>query len=229
MKKIVIMISCIATILVGCNNAGSSVEKLKEITYESINGHDYVDLGLPSGTKWATCNVGANAIEEYGDYYAWGETTTKSSYTDDNCSTNRWRGGVEVHDIGGNPIYDVARDKWGSSWRLPTFSEANELDDECTWEYTTLNGINGAKVTGPNGNSIFLPAGGLRYYSRPGSECGEGKSGNFWTSTTYDERMKKEASCLYFYPEKWDGDVTVRYGLIGRERYMGYSVRPVSD
>ena len=91
-------------------------------------GHEWVDLGLPSGVKWATCNVGASDPWEYGDYFAWGETSPKSEYTKENSKTyNRNMG-----DISGNPNYDAARANWGGSWRIPTKKEFHELGTECT-------------------------------------------------------------------------------------------------
>ncbi|MBR4119245.1 MAG: InlB B-repeat-containing protein [Bacteroidales bacterium] len=121
---------------------------------DKYNGHGYVDLGL--SVKWATCNVGAESPEDYGDYYAWGETTTKSSYTSSNYTYSS------------NPTSlplsaDAARVNWGGSWRMPTIYEQEELinTNNCTWTWTTQNGVNGYKVTSKkNGNSIFLPAAG---------------------------------------------------------------------
>ena len=101
------------------------------------NGYGYVDLGL--SVKWATYNVGANSPEEYGNYYAWGETTTKTSYTEENCSTY----GKSIGSIAGNSTYDVARALWGGGWRLPTKEEFEELRDRCTWNWTTYKGVNG--------------------------------------------------------------------------------------
>ena len=121
-----------------------------------INGHEYVDLGL--SVRWATCNVGANNPEDYGDYYAWGETKTKKEYTEENCETYK-----NIGDIKGTSR-DVAHVRWGSPWRMPTEEESQELIDNCDWEWTTLNGVEGSKVTSrKNGNSIFLPAAGWRY------------------------------------------------------------------
>ena len=127
-------------------------------TTGTINGYEWVDLGLPSGLKWATCNVGAYSPEQYGEYYAWGMTTTPpdNNYSDDNCSTY----GVEMSDISGNAQYDVARNKWGSTWRMPTRTEFEELIGYCTWTWSTQGDINGYMVTGNNGNHIFLPAAG---------------------------------------------------------------------
>lgn len=151
-----------------------------EETTGTTNGHEWVDLGLPSGVKWATCNVGASLPGEYGDYYAWGETETKDSYDSYNCSTMY----VPMDDISGNPQYDVARKEWGDSWRMPTYEEQEELLNNCSWELTTENGFNGYKVTGPNGNSIFLPAAGYRYGTTLNFD---GYYGGYWSSKPHDD------------------------------------------
>ena len=182
----------------------------------TLNGHDWVDLGLPSGLKWATCNVGASSPEGYGDYYAWGETTTKSSYTKDNSTTY----GKEMSDIGGNVTYDVARKQWGSSWRLPTQAEFEELldEDNCTWEWTTQSGVNGYKVTSKvNGKSIFLPAAGMR----AGQLFDDGSRGIYWSSTPHVIVTTGSVYCLSF--DSGDHDM----GLTDRQ--LGRSVRPVTE
>ena len=137
--------------------------------------HEYVDLGLPSGTLWATCNVGATAPEEYGDYFAWGETEPKEEYTWESyqwcngsdttltkyCTNSIWGyqdftdGKVEL-----DPEDDAAYANWGSSWRMPTVEQLNELIDNCSWTWTARNGVYGRLFTGPNGNTLFLPAAG---------------------------------------------------------------------
>ena len=177
----------------------------------TINGHEYVNLGL--SVKWATCNVGASSPEDYGDYYAWGETTTKSSYNEGNSSTY----GKSMGSIDGDSIYDVARAKWGGSWRLPTKDEFQELVDRCTWTWTTYEGVNGYKVTGPNGNSIFLPAAGWRYGTSLGNE---GSLGYYWSATP-DESGPDGAYYLLFID-----DDRFTYWLY---RHYGRSVRPVSQ
>jgi hypothetical protein len=136
---------------------------------------EYVDLGLPSGTLWATCNVGANSPEEYGDYFACGETEPKEEYTWENyqwcngsdttltkyCTNSIWGyqdftdGKVEL-----DPEDDAAYANWGSSWRMPTVEQLNELIDNCSWTWTARNGVYGRLFTGPNGNTLFLPAAG---------------------------------------------------------------------
>lgn len=192
-----------------------------------------VDLGLPSGLKWATCNVGASKPEEYGDYYAWGETTTKNDYS---WETYKWCKEIELStdfsitkyciDIYGivdnktvlDPEDDVAHVKWGGSWRMPTTEEINELDENCTWKWTTYNGVNGQLVTGSNGNSIFLPAAGYREGTYLNSR---GWNGEYWSATLSDER-----SYFAYYLGFGDSNGCV-WDII--QRYFGYTVRPVTE
>ena len=201
----------------GIEIALEAIDKLKrKILEESnckINGHEYVDLGLPSGLKWATCNVGANSPEEYGDYYAWGETETKDEYTEENSYTY----GVKMNDISGDPKYDVARKKWGDNWRMPTYYEMEELIDLCFWEWKTKNGINGYKVTGWNHNSIFLPAEGVRCES---SLDGDGNTGFYWSAKPF-ENNNRGAYYLLFCSGIKD--------MLPTDRIKGLSVRPVSE
>ncbi len=176
-----------------------------------INGHGYVDLGL--SVKWATCNVGASSPSDYGDYYAWGETSTKSSYTEENSKTY----GRSMGSIAGDPEYDAARANWGGTWRLPTASEIDELVNKCTRTWTTQGGHNGYKVTGPNGNSIFLPAAGWRYGA---SLLGAGGYGNYWSAPPYGDGADRACSLVF------SGDAFHRgWGY----RVAGLSVRPVSE
>lgn len=202
-----------SSLFVSCGN------KKSDTTVSSSNNrictiNEYVDLGLPSGLKWATCNVGASSPEDYGDYYAWGETTTKSSYTTENSTTR----GKQMSSIAGNPTYDVACKKWGSPWRLPTKAEFQELIDNCTWEWSTRNGHSGYKVTSKkNGNSIFLPAAGWRYGT---SSRDQGSGGDYWSATP-DESSAGNAYSLGF-------DEGLRRTFLDR-RYGGFSVRPVSE
>ena len=121
-----------------------------------------IDLGLPSGTKWACCNVDASKPEEDGGYYAWGETTTKSEYS---WKTYKLCDGTEesCHNFEKSfysTQYDVAHVKWGAPWQMASLDDIMEFEDECKSEWTTVNGVKGRRFTGPNGCSIFLPAAG---------------------------------------------------------------------
>ena len=140
-----------------------------------INGHEYVDLGL--SVKWATCNVGASSPEEYGDYYAWGETETKPLYDEGNSETYN----EDILNIE-NTKRDVAHVKWRGTWRMPTRAEMKKLLSHCTWTWTTLNSVNGYKVTGKNGKSIFIPAAGSWEGLSPSSV---GSSGRYWSSEAF--------------------------------------------
>ena len=194
------------------------------------NGHEYVDLGLPSGVLWATCNVGADSPEDYGDYFAWGETTPKSTYdwstykwcngsydTQTKYCTNSYLGTVDNKTIL-ELSDDAANANWGGDWMMPTMYELNELrdTDNCTWTWTTQNGVNGYKVTSKSiGNSIFLPAAG----GRNGSDLyNAGSYGYYWSSSLCPSNSDY-AYFLYFSSDyiSWNGYY----------RNYGRSVRPV--
>ncbi len=188
--------------------------------------HEYVDLGLPSGTLWATCNVGANSPEDYGDYFAWGETEPKSEYSwstykygSDRDKLTKYCGdsdyGVVDNKTVLDPSDDAATVNRGSAWRMPTLDEIKELYDNCTWTWITVNGVRGQLVTGPNGNSIFLPAAGCRDDS---GLSYAGSDGYYWNSSLFSDRLS-DAYHLYF-------DSGVVYWNI-HYRCFGQSVRPV--
>ncbi|MBR5324217.1 MAG: hypothetical protein IKV14_05330, partial [Muribaculaceae bacterium] len=206
---------------------------------EKYNGHEYVDLGLPSGLKWATCNVGATTPEGYGDYFAWGETSPKTTY---NWNTYKYCNGTEtsmtkycVESYFGGSYGtvdnkttlelsdDAARVNWGGSWRMPTRAEYKELLDtsNCSWTWTTQNGVNGRKVTSKkNGKSIFLPAAGRRY---EGSLNYAGSDGYYWSSSL-DALFSSNADKLYFD----SSDVQSVYFVVDG-RFSGKSVRAVCE
>ena len=212
------------------DNGGGNGDDDDEPTTGTINGHEWVDLGLPSGLKWATCNVGASSPEDYGNYYAWGETTTKSTYTKDNSLTyelNESQLQSQGYiDGSGNltPSHNAATANWGGSWRMPTETELEELKNKCTWTWTTQNGVNGCKVMGPNGNSIFLPAAG----HRSGSSLKlDGYHGDYWSSTPnddYDVSFSDDggAYSLDFY-DGFEGVNWYDY------RSVGLTVRPITE
>ena len=178
----------------------------------SIAGHEYVDLGL--SVKWATCNIGADSPEDYGSSYAWGETSPKPSYTEENSKTYE----KNYSDIAGNSSLDAATANWGSTWRLPTVDEIYELIETCNWTWTKMNYKYGYKFTSKvNDRSIFLPAAGFRHSS---SLHSGGYLGFYWSSTP-DTWGARSAYSLYLNSYK-----VYRSSLY---RYDGHSVRPVSE
>ena len=186
------------------------------------NGYEWVDLGLSSGLKWATRNVGATAPEEFGDYFAWGETAPKDNYS---WGTYAWRenGRFTKYSLDGDNSTileledDAARANWGGSWRVPTDDEWTELRTDCIWTWTTQNGVEGMAVTGPNGKSIFLPAAGGRYDTNLEEA---GSYGYYWSSS-----LCTDYSSSAWYVGLFTDDI---YGEYGTRNY-GLTVRPVSD
>lgn len=173
---------------------------------------EFVDMGL--SVKWATCNVGAERPDEYGHYFAWGEISPKSSYSTDNCITLN----KEMGDISGSYEFDAARANWGAPARMPTNEEINELCEKCSWRRIKYNGVGGMLVTGPNGNSIFLPAAGFYIES---SVFGAGSDG-YYSSSTAPQHTDEDVYYLDF-------DKKFYYWGSWIRRYLGQPVRPVSD
>ena len=170
-----------------------------------------IDLGLPSGTKWACCNVGAKKPEEYGGYYAWGETSEKSAYTETNYLyytgyDTDGDGGIDLIDIGSDisgTSYDVAHVQWGELWVMPSYENMRELSKNCSTKWTTINGVGGRLVTGPSGGQIFLPATG---YYFDNNHYYAGNTSYFWLSTLRPDLSCKAyggvfsmGDCLSFY------------------------------
>lgn len=212
MKKILLlMVTVLPFVLISCDDKDEP---------ETPKEHEWVDLGLPSGTLWATCNVGADSPEEYGDYFAWGETEPKKIYQD---STYKWcngsykvltkyctesRFGYNGFDDGKtelDPEDDAAYVIWGQQWRMPTKEQQQELIEKCTWTWTKQNGVSGRLVTGPNGNTLFLPAAGYRINE---SLISVGSWGLYWSCSLRSENslnayamnfLSNDVS-LYYYP-----------------------------
>ena len=195
----------------------------------TLNGHDYVDLGLPSGILWATCNLGAEKPEDYGNYYAWGETQPKDYYY---WSTYKYCSGVfalikyccdSVYGYNGYtdnltvllPEDDAAKVNWGNGWRMPTKEELQELNNNTTSIWTTLSGVNGRLFTASNGNSLFLPAAGSRW----ANEFDDAGCHGFFLSSSLD--MRDPSCAWYFYFN------SNYHAVDGRYRVGGYTVRPV--
>ena len=189
------------------------------------NGYTWVDLGL--SVKWATMNVGASSPEDYGDYFAWGETSTKSTYdwsnykhyingsstpltkynTSSSDGTVDNKTTLELSD-------DAAHVNWGGAWRMPTDAELTELREQCTWTWTTQNGVNGYNVTGSNGNSIFLPAAGFR----DSSSIGDAGSRGYVRSSS----LSTDPYSAWYVG--FGSSYVKRYTTY---RYYGFTIRPV--
>jgi hypothetical protein len=181
--------------------------------------HRFVDLGLPSGTLWATCNIGATTPEGYGDYFAWGETTPKSTYSWSTYKYGSPSSTLTKYCSIDNlttllPEDDAATANWGNSWRMPTKEECEELYQKTTHTWTTQNGVEGRLFTASNGNSLFLPAAGFRT-----DDNHTGGSGSYWSS-----------SLLTIYPYNAWSFYFISYDAYmrdGRSRFYGLPVRAV--
>ena len=209
-----------------------------------MNGHDYVDLGLPSGTLWATCNVGSNTSEGYGDYFAWGETEAKGTYEWTNykyCNEITYTGAnnniyydykltkyCNMYNMGYNGFVDnittlevgddVATVRWGSEWCMPTVEQWEELQRYTTHQWTTKNGVYGHLFTSTNNKSIFLPAAG--YKDSQLQEAGD--CGHYWaTILDYDPRAGKRIKF------NSDGIQNIHQVSSCDWRYQGKTIRPV--
>lgn len=177
------------------------------------NGHEYVDLGL--SVMWATKNIGESYPDDSCQYFAWGEIQSKSSYTEDNCSTYD----KEIGSISGNITYDAARYHWGGSWRLPTKNEMEELLNKCHWSLVSQDNYTGYKVTGPNGQSIFFTAMGNRN-SKSTSTRNVRDYGYYWCGSPYENNTKAAYSMFFYHGGR---------SVNGFNRSLGLSIRPVLD
>lgn len=198
-------------------------------THGSVNGYDWVDLGL--SVKWATCNVGARISSDYGNYYAWGETSQKTTYDWESCydcespKDIRLSSSWGIYNIGGvksieaSSVHDPARANWGGSWRLPTENEIIELSKKCTWTWTSRNGTPGCIVKGPNGNTIFLPAGGRK--DDGWSDIDYLNENGYYWSNALSSKSSYEARILYI------GEGV--HSAKDNPRKMGLCVRAVTE
>ena len=193
----------------------SNFETRDRVAFEPSQAeqHDYADLGL--SVMWATCNVGADMPEDYGYYFAWGETETKETYTEQNYSLKV--NGVydtSMTEISGTQ-YDAATMMWQDTWRMPTIEEVEELATHCTWTWTSVNGINGYRITGPSGQHIFLPAAGQMREQA----VNVGSTGYYWTGTLSAEYTTAAYNLNFTgYSGRWSAN-----------RAYGFCIRPVCD
>lgn len=190
-----------------------NIDENGEVIKSSIAGHKFVDLGLPSGLKWAAYNVGAESPEEYGDYFAWGEIQPKDAYTEENCSSLY----LYAEDISGHMYLDAARAKWGSPWRMPTEQEIIELVLNTNGMSTELNGVRGTMVTGRNGNSIFFPYAGKMIDT---TLYDEGDFGYYYSSSL-TKPITSDSGPYYYFVDDTQGTTS------SVNRYPGFTIRPV--
>lgn len=207
-------------------------DKPSSPTYTLINGHKFVDLGLASGLLWACTNVSAASFSDDGDYFAWGETKSKSRYSLgtykwNNKPDDSWLWITKYDAADGKTTLDANDDaatvNWGSPCRMPDISEFEELYNQCVWSWmSNYNGTSGYLVTGPNGNTIFFPASG-NYWGDDLSSHGSG--GYYWSRSLYPNENDSFQSAYYlsFSRDYFDPP---RYKMF---RYVGYSVRPVAE
>lgn len=220
--------------IIGVDNPNQSNPVIRKSATGSSNGHEWVDLGLPSGLKWATCNVGASKPEDYGSYFAWGETKHKNEYRWKSYAfqiKTNWAGEIDKlskyvslrrygqvdNKISLCPEDDAARVNWGSTWRMPTDADMTELITKCEWTWTSMGGKKGYKVTGKNGNSIFLPAGGERL----GNSIYNSDSYGYYWSASLNSNGPHSAFRLYCH--------SVGVGVSDYDRCYGFSIRPVTE
>ena len=190
----------------------------------SFNKHEAVDLGLTSGLKWATCNIGASKPEDTGYYLAWGETSGKEEYEWDNykwCNGSKTSLTKYTSRSTLEPDDDAAHVLWGGTWRMPSVEEVNELMRECTKSVVTQNGVRGAVFTGPNGNSIFFPASGCLSYENDWM----GLHGLYWLNSTQNNYWNNDPAADYFEVDCQ----TVKYVTYRAPRCWGLTIRAVTD
>lgn len=200
------------------NNLADDVDKLIDdisVTVDNTNGYDYVDLGLPSGTLWATMNVGASSQSDNGLYFSWGNTeghAKGSGYNFSESAYSSTSGSSISTNIAADSGYDAARVNMGGDWRMPTKEEFEELHNNCTWTWKTVSGVNGYRITSnTNSNSIFLPAVGS--YSDT-TLYQEGNFGHYWSSSFH--------SSMYEY-NAFNANISSQY----EDHFSGCSVRAV--
>ena len=224
MKKYLFALAALALLLAS----------IPEILYAQSNTIA-VDLGL--SVKWASCNIGASSPEEYGDYYAWGETVTKDRYDWSTYKlgpsssgpfskycTNKSYGTVDNKTVL-DPEDDVAHVKLGGTWRIPTWEELKELINNCTWERIQINGVNGYLVTGSNGNSIFLPAAGGKDFA---GIYDEGTDGFYWSSSLNSDYPCYAGGFFFSSEGLFFSSSGVSLNILNN-RNDGLSVRPVTE
>jgi len=209
-RNIIVWATIVATIaFCGCNKEKEN--KINLSGQGQLSGHEWVDLGLPSGTLWATCNIGANAPEDFGDYFAWGETTPMTEYGNHDYSITYYN--TSTMEI--LPEYDAVKTLWGDGWQMPTPGNFQELVAKCSFKWIKYKGTEGYLITGSNGKSIYLAAGGS--FGDDGIAV-IGRDCNFWTNIEDDNSLTAAYATFFDY---------YRTDILGCDHSYGLSIRPV--
>lgn len=213
------------------SNHSNAVQQRLSTSDGYINSYGYIDLGLSSKTKWATCNLGSSSPTELGDFYSWGEITPKEHYTNDSYSLKN----ISLGDVSGNERYDAATNLMGKEWHIPTIKQWKELQAECIFTSVVINGVKGVIVVGPNGNNIFLPVSGKM--NQHGHVEGSGAA----RDNLPFESSSKYAECI-FWSSTDNNDVENTYRISFSTyfehpnmtdsffwKWEGFQIRPVSS
>jgi uncharacterized protein (TIGR02145 family) len=206
--------------LIVCMSLSSCSDKAGNAPVCPDENHPHmIDLGLPDGTLWSCCNVGAPQPEEAGGFYSWGEIEVKSVYDDAHYMHGEVsnKSAQSMGSIAGSK-YDAATVRMGQSWQIPSSEQWQELIDYCTKEYCSYQGHHGLMFTGPNSNRIFVPAGGTRYGQSEWHSKDE--QGSYWASNMSD--TGQESACAFGFHESWSG--------VGTDNRLssGMNIRPVA-
>lgn len=214
MKRMILTVCAITicALMVSCNGD-------RDQTRGELTGHEFVDLGLPSGTKWASANIGTDKDNDFGDYIAWGEVVMKNNFCWDTYRMNDKDSITKYSEADGlkslQPIDDIATISWGKGWTIPTQKQFEELKRCCTWEWVEDDDVCGYNVKGQNGASIFLPAAG---YYRKDKQKSLNEEGGYWTSNLSSDSYTMALGLIFD-----DGDIdSEEY-----DRCYGQSIRPV--
>lgn len=207
-------------VFVSCSHSDEILEEEPTTNPEIKEGDKALAVDLGLSVKWSDINVGASSVKEIGDYYSWGEISTKKNYSWSTYKFGKDWGALTKYTLTDKKFVldaedDVAHVKWGGAWRMPTIEEFQELINKCTCTWTIVNGVKGLKVLAPNKNSIFLPAGGSKWND---DSLDIGSVGNYWTSSF---SVENAPAAWYI---RFGKDEGIEWNC---DRNDGFTIRPV--
>lgn len=221
-------------------NSGDALTLNSDVTLYAIwasesagsdNGHDWVDLGLTSGTRWATCNIGAADPTKIGDYFSWGETKAKETYSGSNYAYGTANGpdfSATKYEVGFSVLEtadDAATANWGDKWAMPTPTQISELASECDWEYVAQPVAGFKAKSRKNSNYVFFPAAGACIGSGPANAMFVGTWCKYWSNMLTGPNMYSQAQCLDISGS--GSSVAAKNDNNGMPRQHGLPIRPV--